>query len=205
MPSGAGPEGTLEATRTLLRNPLGPGASLSEAKQWHHDVNQLVVAMINTSLNGGQRANHSHGTPELSPTLSCTPIVARAPSLGTHANGGTTDLRAELKHRRSGENDRTTIEHHRERHCNLNGDYGTSNVASVGHATYTPTSPGFGGGCMAFSPHLRMVVLPHKFRPHLLKNMMGPSIPSSSCRSTPPPSLQQGKMRMSWPTTFLWS
>jgi hypothetical protein len=58
MPPGAGPEATLEAARQLLHNPLGSHASPSVAKQWHHDVNQLIIAAINMPHRGGRQANH---------------------------------------------------------------------------------------------------------------------------------------------------
>jgi hypothetical protein len=64
MPAAVGLEGTLEAVWVLLHNTPGPGASPLVAEQWHHDVDQLVVAVINTPLHGGWRANHSHGTPD---------------------------------------------------------------------------------------------------------------------------------------------
>jgi hypothetical protein len=80
-----------------------------------------------------------------------------------------TDHRAKLECRYLGEDGCTTIERHRERHLNLDGDYGSTNAAPMGHAVHTPTSLGFGGGCMVFAPHLRMVVWPRKFWSHLLK------------------------------------
>jgi hypothetical protein len=52
-----------------------------------------------------------------------------------------TDLRVELEHRCVGEDDRVTIERHRERLPNLEGDYGTSVAAPIACATHTPISP----------------------------------------------------------------
>jgi hypothetical protein len=43
------------------------------------------------------------------------------------------------------------------------------------------------------------------FDPTYQKNTMGPSTPPNSYRSTPPPSSLQEGMRLSWPTTSLWS
>jgi hypothetical protein len=54
-PPGVGPKATLEVVRQLLHNPLGPHASPSAAEQWHHDVDQLIIATINTSPHGGGR------------------------------------------------------------------------------------------------------------------------------------------------------
>jgi hypothetical protein len=50
---------------------------------------------------------------------------------------------------------------------NLDGDFGAMETTPTRQATCTPTSLGSGGGCMALSPYLRMVVWPHKFWPHL--------------------------------------
>jgi hypothetical protein len=47
-----GPEGMLGAARALFHNPLGPRASPSIAEQWCHNVDQLIVATINTPLHG---------------------------------------------------------------------------------------------------------------------------------------------------------
>jgi hypothetical protein len=81
----------------------------------------------------------------------------------------TVDLWANLERRCLGEDGSITIKRHRERHRNLEGDYGTPIAAPVAHATHTPNSPGGMGGCMALSPHLRMVVWSRKFWPHLLE------------------------------------
>jgi hypothetical protein len=81
----------------------------------------------------------------------------------------TTDLRAELERHRMGEDGRTTIERQHERRRNLDDHFGTMNAAPMGHAAHTPTSSGSRGGCMVLDPHLRMVVWPRKFWPHLLK------------------------------------
>jgi hypothetical protein len=55
LPSGAGPEATLEVARQLLHNPLGPCALPSAIEQWRHDVDQLIIAAINTPPHGGGR------------------------------------------------------------------------------------------------------------------------------------------------------
>jgi hypothetical protein len=52
-PPGASLEATLESACQVLHNPLGPLASPSAAEQWHHDVDQLTVAAINTPPHGG--------------------------------------------------------------------------------------------------------------------------------------------------------
>jgi hypothetical protein len=62
-----------------------------------------------------------------------------------------------------------TIECHRERRRNLDGDFSAANATPVKQAARTPTSLGSGGGCMALALHLRMVVWSCKFWPHLLE------------------------------------
>jgi hypothetical protein len=102
--------------------------------------------------------------------LSCTPTVARTL---TAASLTMTDLRAELKHHCMGEDDHATIECRCKRHRNLEDDYGTTNVAPVGHAVHSPSSLGTGGGCAALASHLQMVVSPPKLRPHLSEKYDG--------------------------------
>jgi hypothetical protein len=78
------------------------------------------------------------------------------------------DLRAKLKRRRLGEDDRITIKHRRERcrcqGCNLNGEFNAVDTTPMGHAARTPmSSMGSGGGCVTLDLHLRMVFWPHRF------------------------------------------
>jgi hypothetical protein len=116
MPPGAGLEATVEAAHQLLHNLPGPHASPSATEQWRHDIDQLIVAAINTSPHGGRQVNHPGGEPVMSvahswsPTAPCESSAPRA----LVASLGMVDLRAKLKHHRSGEDGRITIEHHRE-------------------------------------------------------------------------------------------
>jgi hypothetical protein len=138
-PPGVSPEGMLE-TVCAPPQPSGPGRFTIDCGTGCHDVNQLIVTTINTPLHCEQRANHSSGTPEPSTVHSRTPMIARTPSAvstpmvprAPMTSCTTADLRAELEHRRSGEDGRITIERHRERHHNLNCDFGTTNTTSVG-------------------------------------------------------------------------
>jgi hypothetical protein len=50
-----GLDAALLAARQLLNNPPSIEASPSAAEQWHHDVNQLIIAAINTPHREGQR------------------------------------------------------------------------------------------------------------------------------------------------------
>jgi hypothetical protein len=132
--------------------PFGPDASSSTMEQWRHDVDQLVVAAINTPPHGGRRANHSEGCQRHRQSAHRRHHVHRQQVLPQSTWGPNS------KRRRSGEDDRITIERRRERRRNLNGDFGAANATLGGQAALTPTSPGSGGGCMALAPQLRMVV-----------------------------------------------
>jgi hypothetical protein len=50
---GLSPKATLEAACQLLHDPPGPHASPLAAEQWRHDVDQLIIAAINTLPHGG--------------------------------------------------------------------------------------------------------------------------------------------------------
>jgi hypothetical protein len=85
------------------------------------------------------------------------------------------DLREEINRHRGGEDSRTTIERHRERRRGIEGRnlkkdfnlHAPMGGRQVAHAPFPPNSPGVLGGCMVLTPHLRMVVWPRKFWPHL--------------------------------------
>jgi hypothetical protein len=149
MPPTASPEGALAVACMLLHNPMGPDLSPEVAKQWRNNIDHLIVAAINMPTHRRHRAHHFGGSPGPSPALSRTL---------TGASLTTTDLRAELEHRRSGEDGRTSIERQHERHRNLDDNYGTMNATPAGHAVHTPTSLGSKGGCIALALHLQMVV-----------------------------------------------
>jgi hypothetical protein len=54
-PAVVGPNAELLAARQLLNNPPPVGASPSAAEQWHQDVDQLIIATINTPHWEGRR------------------------------------------------------------------------------------------------------------------------------------------------------
>jgi hypothetical protein len=207
----------LLAACQLLNNPPPAGVSPSAAEQWRHDVDQLVIAAINTPHREGR----------CQPSAAHTPSVAQAPlelsgarpsvqHRALMARYRTTDLREEINCHRGGEDSRTTIERNCERRRDIEGrnlerDFDLHAPAGVRQAAHAPLPLApweLGGGCMALAPHLRMVVWPPKFRPNLpekyvtcQRSTTGRSTPSSFCRSTPPPSSRQAGMRLSWPTT----
>jgi hypothetical protein len=91
-------------------------------------------------------------------------------------------LWAELECCHSGEDGRIINERNRERHRNLEGDYGPPVATPVAHATHSPSSLGAMGGCMALAPHLRMWSDHASFSPTyrgsttglVLKKLVGP-------------------------------
>jgi hypothetical protein len=120
----AGTDVTLLAACQLLNNPPPSGASPSAAEEWRRNVNQLVVAAINTPLHERRcqpSARHSHATAAHAASTACAPPVEHAPPLGPDAcqtarhrapmaSYTTADLRAEINRRRGGDDGRVTIE-----------------------------------------------------------------------------------------------
>jgi hypothetical protein len=84
----AGADATLLVARQLLNNPPPSGASPSAAEEWRHNVDQLVVSAINTSLHERRcqlSAQHSHTTAAHAPFAAHVPHVERAPPVGPDA------------------------------------------------------------------------------------------------------------------------
>jgi hypothetical protein len=84
----AGADATLLAARQLLNNPPPSGVSPSAAEEWRHNVDQLVVAAINTPLHERwcqPSAQHSHTTAAHAPFTAHAPPVERAPPVGPDA------------------------------------------------------------------------------------------------------------------------
>jgi hypothetical protein len=102
----------------------------SAVEQWHHDVDQLTIAAINTPHWEGRcqpSAQQSHF-----PSVAHTPSVAQVPPglpgarppmqhRASMASYRMTDLREEINQRRGGEDNHTTIERNRERHQDIEG------------------------------------------------------------------------------------
>jgi hypothetical protein len=178
-PLAACPEATLVITRALLYNPPSPKSPPKVAEQWRIDVDQLVIAAINTLSPRWQSVHRSGGVPESSHALTRTPMMvmactpAVAPACMTRvdrrpaASLDTADLRVEVDYHRSGEDSCITIERRCEGHRNLDDDYGSPVAAPAGHTMHSHSSPGAMGRCMALAPQLRMVVWSFKFWLHL--------------------------------------
>ena len=95
----------------------------------------------------------------------------------------TEDLRAELNHRRTGEDARISVERARERRLNiegrnLNADLDVAAHKPPGNARIQAGTPVAGVGCAALADHLRAVAWPSKFRPHLPEKYDGTTNPS---------------------------
>jgi hypothetical protein len=95
----------------------------------------------------------------------------------------TNDLRAELNHRRVGEDARVSLERARERRQNIDGRNLDQDFAAVAPQTPMGTQsqtgvPLAGVGCAALTDHLRAASWPPKFRPHLSEKYDGTSNPS---------------------------
>jgi hypothetical protein len=104
----------------------------------------------------------------------------RSPSV---RDAQTNDLRAELDHRRAGEDARASLERARERRQNIGGrnldrDF-TAVAPQTPMGTRSRTGVSLAGvGCAALADHLRATSWPPKFQLHLLKKYDGTSNPS---------------------------
>jgi hypothetical protein len=119
-----GLDAALLAACQLLNHPPPTGVSPSAAEQWRHDVDQLIIAAINTPHREGWRQPSAQQSSISSATRA--PSVAQAPPVlpsvrppmqhhASMASYQTTDLREEINCHRGGEDIRTTIEHNHER------------------------------------------------------------------------------------------
>jgi hypothetical protein len=189
-PSRAAP-GALSAARELLCHPPSSTASPGAMKQWCDDVYCLL---------GMAHSGSARSRPRSFRRQSKAAASVRSPSV---RGAQTDDLRAELNHRRAGEDARISLERARERRQNFEGreDARVSlerarerrqniegrsldqDFAAV--APQTPVGariqagvPLAGVGCAALADHLRVVTWPSKFRPHLPEKYDGTSNPS---------------------------
>jgi hypothetical protein len=131
----AGADATLLAARQLLNNPPPSGASPSAAEEWRRNVDQLVVAAINTPLHERRcqpsaqyshtPAAHASSAARASPVKHARPVGPDARQTTRHcapmASYATANLRAEINRRCGGEDGRVTIERRRERRRDIEG------------------------------------------------------------------------------------
>jgi hypothetical protein len=120
-PPAAGTDAMLQMARQLLNNPPSSEASPSVVEQWRHDVDQLVVAAINTPPHERRRPPFVRYSRILS--VVCVPSLARVPpaARSSMVSYAMADLRAEINRHHSGEDSRITIERLRERRQDVEG------------------------------------------------------------------------------------
>jgi hypothetical protein len=108
LPAAVGLDAALLSVCQLLNNPPPTRASPSAVEQWRHDVDQLIVAAINTPHH--ERRRQPSVQQSCFPSVVCAPSVAQAPQVlpGAHlpahhcaplASYETMDLREEINHR----------------------------------------------------------------------------------------------------------
>jgi hypothetical protein len=124
-PSRATP-GALSAARELVRHPPSSTTSPGRMKQWRDNVNQLLGMAHSTSTRSRPRSSQRQH--EASASVR-SPLVRGA---------RTNDLRAELDHRRAGEDARVSLERARERRQNIEGRNLDQDFAAA--APHTPMS-----------------------------------------------------------------
>jgi hypothetical protein len=95
--------GALSAARELLRHPPSSTTSPGAMKQWRDDVDRLLGMAHSTLTRSRPRSSRRQHEASVS---------VRSPSV---RGAQTTDLRAELNHRRAGEDARISLERARER------------------------------------------------------------------------------------------
>jgi hypothetical protein len=168
-PAVAGLNSALLAVRQLLNNPPSTGVSPSAAEQWRHNVDRLIVAVIKSPHRERRRQPSAHQSCFLSATrvpsvVQASPVLPGARPSAQHrapmASYTMMDLMEEINRRRGGEDSRTTIERHHERHrdiegCNLEKDFNMHAPVGgrqVAHAPLPPNSPGVSEGAWHW-PH----------------------------------------------------
>jgi hypothetical protein len=104
--------GLLTAARELLHNLPNAAASPDALRQWRDDVNRLLnLAQVTPGSAGGSVSRQHHRQSGASGSV-------HSPSV---RSARTEDLRAELNHRRAGEDARVNIERARVRRLNIEG------------------------------------------------------------------------------------
>jgi hypothetical protein len=163
--------GALSAARELLRHPPSSTASPGAMKQWRDDIDRLLGMAHSTSTRSRPRSSQRQHEASAS---------VRSPSV---RGAQTNDLRAELNHRRAGEDARISLEKARERRQNVEGRNLDQDFASVAPQAPMGTRsragvPLVGVGYVALADHLHAASWPSKFQPHLPEKYDDTSNPS---------------------------
>jgi hypothetical protein len=158
------------AARELLHNPPGAAALPDALRQWRDDVDCLLnLAQVTPGSTEGfvSRQCRSQGGASSS---------VHSPSV---RSARTEDLRAELNHRRAGEDAHIPIERARVRRLSIEGRNLEAELdAAIPKPQGLIQAPVAGVGYAALADHLRVVAWPSKFRLHLLEKYDGSTNPS---------------------------
>jgi hypothetical protein len=186
-PSGAAHGGALSADRELLRNPPSSMASPGAMRQWREDVDRLLGMAHSGSARLRPRSfrrQHEASTSVCSPSVRGAQTDDLRAELN-HRRAGedarislerADDLRAELNRRRAGEDARVSLERARERRQNFEGRNLDQDFTARDAQIQTGV-PLVDVGCAALADHLRVATWPPKFRPHLPEKYDGTSNP----------------------------
>jgi hypothetical protein len=163
-------------------------------KQWHDDVNRLLGMAHSGSARPRPRSSrhqHEASASVRSPSVKSAPTEDLRAELNHRRAGEDApvslerpdDLRAELNRRRAREDARVSLERARERRHNVEGrnldlDFSAVAPQTLRGAQIQAGVPLAGVGCAALANHLRAATWPSKFRPHLPEKYDGTSNPS---------------------------
>jgi hypothetical protein len=175
--------GALSAARELLRHPPSSTASPGAMKQWRDDVDCLLGMAHSGSARPRPRSSrrqHEASESVRSPSVKAAPTEELRAELNHRRAGEDAsvslerpdDLRTELNRRRAGEDARVSLERASERRLNFEGrnldqDFAAVTPQTLVGARIQAGVPLAGVGCAALADHLRAVTWPSKFRPHL--------------------------------------
>jgi hypothetical protein len=175
--------GALSAARELLRHPPSSTASPGAMKQWREDVDRLLGMAHSGSARPRPRSSrrqHEASASVRSPSVKAAPTEDLRAELNHRRAGEDApvslerpdDLRTELNRRHTGEDARVSLERVREHRQNIEGR--NLDLDFTAGAPQTPRGdriqvgvPMAGVGCTALADHLRTVTWPSKFWPHL--------------------------------------
>jgi hypothetical protein len=185
--------GALSVARELLRHPPSSTASPGAMKQWRDDVDRLLGMAHSGSTRARPRSSqrqHEASASVRSASMRVAPTEDLRAELNHRRTGENApaslerseDLRAKLNRRRAGEDARISLEKARERRQNVEGRNLDFDFAAV--APQTPAGariqagvPLASVGCAALEDHLRAATWPSKFRPHLPEKYDGTTNP----------------------------
>jgi hypothetical protein len=186
--------GALSAASELLCHPPSSTSSPGAMKQWCDDVDRLLSMAHSGSARPRPRSSrrqHEASASVRSTSVRAAPTEDLRAELNHRRAGEDApvslerpdDLRAELNHRRKGDDARVSLERAREHWQNNEGrnldlDFTTVAPQTPRGARIQAGVPLAGVGCAALADHLHAATWPSKFRPHLPQKYDGTSNPS---------------------------